>query len=149
MSTKEKLITINLTILFVLTILSLISGNDFISNAYVQSQIYNQILDGTTSVVELSGISADFSLDPLIQAVIWIAVIGGIGIASSITVLATGLNKSGSIWLVGMIFFISIWIMLSTLPFPLIQAGGQVMELIYLGMTITYAMGCIWYLIGA
>lgn len=147
MSGKNDLIIVNLAILLILTIFSLISGNNFISNAYVQSVEFNQVLDGTTSILELEGISADFSLDPLIQAVIWIAVIGAIGVASSITVLATGLGESGSRWLVGMIFFISIWIMLSTLPYPLIQSGGSIMELIYLGMTITYSIGCIWFLI--
>lgn len=148
MTVKTDLIFVNLAILFFLTLLSLISGNNFIANAYVESQQYHQILNGTTSIVELEGISADFSLDPLIQAVIWIAVIGGIGVASSITVLASGLAGFGSRWLVGMIFFISIWIMLSTLPFPLIQAGGTVMELIYLGMTITYSIGAIMFLMG-
>ena len=147
MSVKIDLIVVNLGILFLLTILSVISGNNFISNAYVQSQQYHQILDGTTSVIEFQDISADFSLDPLIQAVIWITIIGAIGVISSITILASGLTETGSRWVVGMIFFISIWTMLSTLPFPLIQSGGYVLELIYFSMTILYAIGCIWFLI--
>ena len=148
MSTKHDLIFVNLGILFLITILSIISGNNFISTAEAQSLLYYQALNGTTSSLEAQLISADFSLDPLIQAVIWIAVIGGIGVASSISVLATGLNETGSRWAVGLIFFIAIWIMLSTLPYPLILAGGMVMELIYLTMTITYAVGCIWFLMG-
>ena len=145
---KMDLIIVNLSILFLITILSMLSGNDFMTNAQQQSLVYQQILNGTTSTFEGEQITADFSLDPIIQAVIWIAVIGVAGIASSITVLATGFSPAGSKWIVGMIFFISIWIMLSTLPFPLIQLGGIVLEFIYLIMTITYAIGCIWYLMG-
>ena len=149
MSTKTDLIIVNISILFILTILSIISGNNFISNAYDQSLEFQQILDGSSSVMKLNDVSVDFALDPLIQAVIWIGVIGGIGVASSITILATGLSPYGSKWLVGLIFFISIWIMLSTLPYPLIQSGGQVLQLIYLAMTITYAIGAIWFLMEA
>lgn len=145
---KLDLIIVNLSILFLITILSIVSGNNFISNAFVESHQYQQILDGTTSVLELDAISADFSLDPLILAVAWITVIGVIGVGSSISVLATGLSPSGTRWAVGMIFFISIWIMLSTLPFPLILSGGIVMEVIYLAMTITYAIGSIMFLMG-
>lgn len=139
------LIIVNLGILLLITLLSIMSGNDFMSNAYSQSQVYHSVLNGSTSTIEIDSV-ADFSLDPLIQAVIWIGVIGAIGVASGITVLATGLNEAGSKWATGLIFFISIWVMLSSLPFPLIQTGGLVMELIYLAMTITYAFGCIWYL---
>lgn len=146
MSVKYDLIFINLAILFLITILSLISGNDFISNASEQSFVYNQALNGSTSELGYD-ITADFSLDPIIQAVIWISIIGGIGIASSITVVATGLNEAGTRWTVGLIFFVAIWLMLSTLPFPLITAGGLVMELIYFVMTVCYAVGAIWFLI--
>lgn len=148
MSLKHDLIYINLGILFLITILSLISGNDFMSVAYSQSTVYQQVLNGSTSTVA-QDLFADFSLDPLIQAVIWIGIVGGVAIASSLTVVATGLNEAGSRWVVGLIFFISIWIMLSTLPFPLIYSGGVVMELIYFVMTITYAFGCIWVLMEA
>ena len=147
MTVKMDLIVVNLLILFLLTILSIISGNNFFTNAVTESYQYHQILDGTTSTLELENISADFSLDPLIQAVIWISVIGGIGAVSSFSILGSGLGASGSRWLVGLIFFVSIWLMFSTLPFPLIMAGGFIMTLIYLFMTMTYAIGCIWFLI--
>jgi len=145
LSFKHDLIIANLAILFLITILSMISGNDFISNATSQSIAYNQVLNGSSSELGYD-ITADFSLDPIIQAVIWIAVVGGIGIVSSITVVASGLNEAGTRWTVGLIFFISIWVMLSTLPFPLILQGGLVLELIYFVMTVLYAIGCIWVL---
>lgn len=146
---KRDLIIINLSILFFITIISILSGNNFIASAFVESQEYQQILNGTSSIVEGEGISADFSLDPLVLAVTWIIVIGVIAIASSITVVATGLSTTGTRWTVGMIFFVSIWLMLSTYPFPLIISGGIIMETIYLVMTMTYAIGCIMTLMGA
>lgn len=141
MSIKSNLLAIPLGVLAFLTLISIVSGNNFLSTAYIESQQYQQILDGVSSAVELEDISADFSLDPLIFAVIWIMVIGGVGIASSITILATGLSTVGSRWVVGIVFFISIWLMLSTYPYPLIIAGGFIMETIYLGMTMSYAIG--------
>lgn len=146
---KRDLIIINLSILFLITIISILSGNDFITASYIESQQYQQILNGTSSIVEGEGISADFSLDPLTLAVIWIIVIGVIAVASSLTVLATGLSTEGTRWIVGMIFFTSIWVMFSTFPYPLIIAGGFIMETIYLVMTMTYAIGCIMTLMGA
>ena len=141
MSFKRNLVIIPLSILFLLTVISLVSGNNFIASVMVESQQYRQILNGTSSVVDLEGISADFSLDPLIFAVVWIVVIGGVAIASSITVVSTGLSTVGSKWTVGIVFFVSIWLMLSTYPYPLIVSGGFIMETIYLFMTILYAIG--------
>ena len=141
MSFKRNLVIIPLSILFLLTVISLVSGNNFMASAIVESQQYQQILNGTSSVIDLEGISADFSLDPLIFAVIWIVVIGGIAVASSITIVSTGLSTVGSKWTVGIVFFVSIWLMLSTYPYPLITSGGFIMEMIYLFMTIIYAIG--------
>lgn len=140
-SVKGSLLFIPLGILALLTLISLLTGNDFMATALVESQHYQQILDGVSSAVEFADASADFTLDPLIFAVIWIVVIGVIAVASSITVLATGLGSGGSKWVVGMVFFISLWLMLSTYPYPMITAGGIVMDIIYLGMTISYAIG--------
>ncbi len=146
MNVKIDLIVVNLLILFILTIISIVSGNNFFTNALTESYEYHHILDGTTSTLEMDNISADFALDPIIQAVIWISVIGGIGAISSFSILGSGLGSSGSRWLVGLIFFISIWVMLSTLPFNMIMDGGFIMTIIYLFMTMTYAIGCIWFL---
>lgn len=148
MKLGRDLIVFNLAILGFLTLISVVSGNNFLASAYADSQTYQLLLNGTASEVDLEQV-ADFSLDPLIFAVIWIVVIGLIAVASSLTILATGLSGFGSKWVAGMVFFVSIWLMLSTYPYPLIIAGGVIMETIYLFMTITYAVGSILTLLEA
>lgn len=148
-SIKYNLILVNLSILLFLSLLSIISGNNFLANSYVESIEYNQMLNGTISTLGYDDLTGSFSLDPLIQAIIWIAVIGGIAIASSITVVGTGLSSAGTKWIVGTTFFVSIWVMFSTLPLPLINDIGIIGSLIYLLMTMIYSIGAIWILIEA
>ena len=87
-------------------------------------------------------------LDPLISAVIWITIISAVAVASSIAVLGTGLSSGGSRWLVGGIAFSSVWIMFSTYPYPIITGFGDIGVLVYFALTLVYAIGGIWFLIG-
>lgn len=143
---KYEMIIIPLLCLIFLTFISLISGNDFISTAVSESYEYQQYLNGSVSEFGIEGANLDLGLDPLISAVIWISVIGGVAIASSITVVASGLSESGTRWIIGLIFFVSLWLMFSTFPFPLINQIGLIGNFIYFGLTIFYAIGGIWTL---
>jgi len=143
MEWNDKLIMGTLGSLFLLFLLSVISGNNFISASYQASLSYQQALNGSISEIGIQNINTNFSLDPLIQAVIWISIIGGVGVASGITVLSSGLGEGGQRWLLGLIFYVSIWIMFSTLPYPLIVASGTFGNLLYFIMTLFYAVGVI------
>lgn len=147
-SLKYDFVIFPLLILIFLTFISLISGNDFISNAFSESYTYQQSINGSVSSIDIEGTNVDFSLDPLILAIIWISIIGGVAIGSSIVVLSSGLSESGSRWLVGIIFFTSIWLMFTSLPYPLINSIGTIGYYIYFAMTIFYAIGGIWILLG-
>ena len=112
-----------------------------------ESYNYYTTVNGTTSDITLGGMG-DLGLDPLIQAIVWISIIGGIAVASSISVLASGLSEGGSRWFVGLIFFVAIWLMFSTFPFPLIMAIEGVGAFMYLFLTIIYAVDVIIFLMG-
>lgn len=115
--------------------------------AIEESYTYYTTVNGTTSDITLEGVG-DLGLDPLIQAIVWIGVIGGIAVVSSISILASGLSEGGSRWFVGIIFFVAIWMMFSTFPLPLIMAIEGFGLFIYLFLTIIYAVDVIIYLMG-
>lgn len=145
---KESMIFIPLLSMIFLTLISLLSGNNFISTAISESYQYNLQLNDSTSTVGIDNSNISLGLDPLISAVIWIAIISGVAVASSIAVVGSGLNSGGSRWLVGGIAFTSIWIMFSTYPFPIIVGLGTIGTIIYFVLTLFYAIGCIWWLLG-
>lgn len=132
-----------LIVLFALTLFSIITGNDLITTAITENYSYTQSLNGSTSELTLEGIATSLYLDPLIQAVIWISIIAGIIVLASLNILGSGLNESGSKWIGYSIFYISVWIILSTLSFPLIISIEIIGIVIYLALTITYAIGVI------
>ena len=137
-----------LGVLILLTVISIFTGNDFVTMSIGESYNYYTIINGTTSDITLEG-SGDLSLDSLTQAIVWISVIGVIAVASSFGVLGSGFSDSGTRWLVGLIFFVAIWLMFSTFPFPLIIGiGGGLGLTIYLFLTIIYAVDVIIFLIG-
>lgn len=134
-------------ILFFLTVISMISGNDFISTSITESYELSQTLDGGTSELGIN-ITGDFALDPLIFAVVWIVVIGLIAIASGVSIIGTGLSEGGGRWLVYMVFFIALWIMFSTFPFPMIVAIQEAGLILYVLLTMVYAISCIMWIGG-
>lgn len=132
-----------LMILLSITLFSIITGNNLITVGIDEAYSFTQTLNGTITEVELPDIATSLFLDPLIQAVIWISIIAGIIIISSITVLSSGLSEIGSKWIGYSIFYISIWIILSTLSFPLITSIELIGVIIYITLTILYAIGVI------
>ena len=136
-----------LGVLILLTVISIFTGNDFITITIEESYNYSTNINGTTSDITLEGMG-DLGLDPLIQAVIWIGVLALIAVASSFGILGSGFSESGTRWLVGGIFFTAIWLMFSVFPLPLIGAIEGVGAFIYLFLTIIYAVDVIIFLMG-
>ena len=93
-----------LTILGFFSIISIITGNDFVSQTIDATYDLYQIVNGTTTDISITT-DGTLTLDPLQQAVIWIIIIGAIAVASGLTVVASGLNDTASRWLTFMIFF--------------------------------------------
>lgn len=136
-----------LGVLILLTFISIFTGNDFMTISIEESYNYYITINGTTGDILFEGVG-DLGLDPLIQAIIWISVIGLIGIISSISLFGSGFNEGGGRWMVGIIFFVAIWLMFSTFPLPLIMAIEGVGFFIYLFLTIIYAVDVIIFLMG-
>jgi len=136
-----------LGVLLLLTVISIFTGNDFVTISIEESYNYQTIINGTTSDITLESVG-DLGLDPLIQAIIWIGVLSGIAIVSSFGVLGSGFSDSGTRWLVGGIFFTAIWLMFSTFPFSLIMGIEGLGGFIYLFLTIVYAVDVIIFLMG-
>lgn len=147
-SLKETMIMIPLLSMILLTLISLLSGNNFITQAVSLSQDYQLSINGTISSVSIPDSDTNLGLDPLIFAVVWITIFSVIAVASSIAVVGTGLTEGGSRWLVGSIAFVSVWIMFSTYPFPIIIDLGTIGSIGYFIVTVIYAIGCIWWLLG-
>ena len=140
-----KFLITTIVIMLAITILSVITGNDFISNS-VEATYSFQSLNGTISELEIEG---SMNLSTLQDAILWISVIGGIAIVSGIAVLGSGLNEQATRWITYMTFFISFWTILSILSFPLIIAIQSFGSVIYVGLTIVYAVSCIMYIGGS
>ena len=136
-----------LGVLILLTVISIFTGNDFVTISIGESYNYYTNINGTTSDITIEGFG-DLGLDPLIQAVVWITIIGVIAVASSFGLMGSGFSTAGTRWFVGAIFFVSIWLMFSTFPFPLIMAIEGVGLTIYLFLTIIYAVDVIIFLMG-
>ena len=137
-----------LGVLILLTVISIFTGNDFVTMSIGESYNYQTVINGTTSEILLEG-EGDLSLDSLTQAIVWIGIFAGIAIVSSFGILGSGFSDSGTRWLVGGIFFLAIWVMFSVFPLPLIMAiEGGLGAFIYLFLTIIYAVDVIIFLMG-
>ena len=135
--------TLCLIILLCLTMFSIITGNDLITIVITKDYSLLQNLNGTISELEFEQIVADFQFDAILQAIIWISIIASIIVLSSLNILGSGLSDTGSHWLGLGIFFVAIWTILSILSFPLIMSIKTIGFLIYLVLTIIYAIDVI------
>lgn len=130
-------------IMLLLTLLSVISGNSFIGLSSSFDVDTEALVNGTTSEFAIADTTAVFSIDPLQGAIIWIVVIVGLGVAVGIQVLGSGLSEN-SVHLIFMgTFYISLWTILSVLAMNLIISIEIFGSVIYLTLTILYAIGCI------
>jgi len=141
------LIAIPILILVFLTIISMLSGNNFVSTSIDASETYQSFVNGSATGVGIDQ-AESLGIDPLLFAIIWITIIGAIAVASAVNALGSGLTDRGSHWLTYMIFFVSFWIILSTFPFPLIISIEIAGSIIYLFLTISYSVGVILFIGG-
>lgn len=132
------LILIPLTIMIFLSILTVILGNDW-SSIGASSSFGGSNSEGTFNV----GTTADFSIDPLIGAIAIIIIIVGICAIIGIRLLDSGLSDQSQRTLTIGITYIGLWSLFSAMGEPLIRAIPSFGALIYIGLTIMYAIGVI------
>jgi len=128
------LIGISILPLIVLSLLSLVFGNDFVGI----------VLDEESMEIEWSELEPiTLELDPLIGAIVMIAVIAVAVMILGLRVLASGLSDS-SVRIMGVaISYVGIWFFLSVLAMPLIIGIEIFGFVIYISLTLTYTIGVI------
>lgn len=137
------LIGITLAIMMIVTLISIIAGNQFIgviSEYLVDSE---SIVNGTTTTFSIGSGDVAFGLDALtggIALIIALSVIGGI---LGIQILGSGLNDSSVKIIMVAIFYGGLWAILSVLSMNLIIAIEVFGGIIYLMLTIVYAIGVV------
>lgn len=146
------IVVITLMIMLVLVIFSLILGEDFISGI-VNVGIDNEALvDGVPSTFVVSGQDILFTIDTsnLITAgialLITITVVAGI---TGISVLGSGLNPASARIIILLTAYLGIWSVLTVLAFNLISSIEVFGGVIYISLTIGYAVGVVKKLSGS
>lgn len=137
------IVGICLSILLILTLLSVILGNDFIGDT-IETVIDNEaLIDDVSSTFEIVGTDIILNIDPIIGATAIIITIATFGAIIGIQILASGLSPESVKVLIIAIAYTGIWIVLSVLASPLIVDIEIFGSLIYVSLTIVYVIGVI------
>lgn len=143
------LIGITLTILVVITLFSIISGNSFIA-VLTQNIIDNSVIvNGSTTSLEIQLSDATFGLDPITGGIALITALAFIGGAITVQVVGTGLSDNGSRIIMISLFYGGLWFLLSIIASPLIISIQEFGLLIYVSLTLLYAIGVVSKYFGA
>lgn len=146
------LIGISLMIIIVITLLSLVIGEDFVSGV-VNLEIDNEALvDNITNTFVVEGQDVLFQINTsnLIEAgIALLVVIIAVAVVTGITFLASGINPQSARIIVFLTGYIGIWGVLTVLAFNLIRQIEVFGSVIYISLTLTYITGVIQKLSGA
>lgn len=135
-NSNYKLLLSMIMFMLVLTVLSIISGNNF-SSVNI-NDTYTAVVNGTTTEFDVS--DAAFSIDVLEGAIGWLVLIAAIGVAAGITVVATGLSEASVNLLYKSIFYGVVWGLLSVFPSGLMFSIPLFGGLAYITLTIVYVV---------
>ena len=137
------LIGITLAIMVVITLFSIISGNSFIG-LITETIIDNSVIvNGSTTSLEIPVPEGTFGLDPLTGGLVLITALAILGAVISIQVVGSGLGEGGVRILMISFFYGGLWGILSIVSANLIIAIEAFGLLIYLMLTILYAIGVV------
>ena len=137
------LIGITLAIMVVITLFSIISGNSFIG-LITETIIDNSVIvNGSTTSLEIPVPQGTFGLDPLTGGLVLITALAILGAIISIQVVGSGIGEGGVRILMISFFYGGLWGILSIVSANLIIAIEAFGLLIYLTLTILYALGVV------
>lgn len=146
------LVIITLMVLVLLSIFSLLLGNGFLANV-MNVEIDNiAIIDGDTSTLLVEGVEVIFQIDTTSLITAGISLLITIGVVAGITgisFLGSGLNSESVRIIVLLSAYVGIWITLSLITYSLIVEIQIFGSLIYIGLTIGYAIGVVQKLSGS
>lgn len=134
-----RLLTGIILLMLICTILSIVSGNNFIG--YSAGDSYSSVINGTSSDYTIS--SEGFNIDAYTGAIGWFVVIIGIGVGAGIAVLGSGLSETSVNLLYKAIFYGALWGILSVFPITLMFDIYLFGPIIYITLTIVYVISCL------
>lgn len=135
------MVALCLVILSVLSVFSVILGGTW-TGTPVEFVIDNTaIINGTVSEFSFETTGMFFGIDPISGAIA--TIIGFVTVAALVgaQIFGSGLSDSNARALMYMIIYSSLWTMLSILSAPLIFSVPVFGAVLYVGLTIAYAVG--------
>lgn len=142
------LIIFPLVVLLVLTLFSFIFSATYFSTTISSLVDTSSIINGTTTTLELGQASNTFSIDPLLGALTWVAVLVILASAIGIQVLGSGLSSISVRTIIIATAWISMFVILSLFGYPFIASIPYGFgSLLFIVLSIMYAFG-IFKLIG-
>jgi len=136
----------SLSIIIVLSLFSLVLGNDLVSGVANISIDNEALVDGVSSTFVVVGQDIIFSIDTTtliisgISLIITIIAVAGI---LGISVLGSGLNPQSTRVIILITAYVGIWLTLSILAFNLIYSIEIFGSIIYITITLAYSIGVI------
>lgn len=131
----------SLAIMMILTFISVIMGSDFIAQTLSTTVDNDQIVNGSTSTLEMDVVGSLFSIDPIQGAIVIFIVLIVLATAMSVQIVGSGLNEGGTRLIVHFTAYMGLWGILSVLAWRLIIEIAVFGSLIYIALTLMYLIG--------
>lgn len=138
------IISITLGIMLVLGLFSIILGENFISTTINVSVDNTALVNGSTTTYIVEGVDILFQIDTGVLINAGIALIVAVSLAAALTgiqVLGSGLNTQSARIIILIVGYTGIWFSLSILAFNLIASIQVFGSIIYITITVSYAVG--------
>lgn len=137
MSWASRGVIITLGMMIFMTITLVLMGNSVGGQTVANS--YTSDFNGSQAT---NIVNTQFPLDltSLTGVVIWIGIIAAVGVACGIIVVSSGLSDNAQHWLTMSIFYTTMWTIFSLLPAPALGSIPILGILIYVTLTIIYAI---------
>jgi len=137
------LISLSLLILGVLTIFSMVLGENLSGSMLQGTYDSNVIVNGSATIVEFGGDDLLFTIDPTILGIAAFVAIAGIAALVGIQAFATGLSPESVRIIMICAMYGVVWILLSVFAMPLILSIEIFGIIIYSVLLIMYITGVI------
>lgn len=125
--------------MFITTLLMLLTGQSFPTAEYYNTN--NANVNGTTSFPVEATMTVIYG--SLTSFLVLIGIIGAIAVVASILIVGSGLTESGAKIVYQLVWFTTLWVMLSLLPAPYLFQAGLWGVALYFGITFFYVYNVI------
>lgn len=130
-----------LAILAILSLLSVVLGENFIASPVTTTIDNEAIVDGETSTFQIDAMESDFAIDPIVGALVMFIVIAAVVAIIGFRVLGSGLSEESVKIITMTIAYAGMWGVLSAISFNLVVAIETFGPLIYISLTIVFVVG--------